>query len=290
MRRVLLKPLLKELDAQNPAYAHARKLYAKGNSSKNATKLGEKFFGIDEDYFADIVKGMSQSELASLQNGIMRAVRKQMDKPDRITKVRAAFENPSFRRKLKSIMPDEDLDKLMAGLNEHRIRFARNARANAKNNSATASRQEAVKMLDTALEGGIRRTGQAAGGLIKETRRSVANGLAKVLGKGSERAVRRMDAKTVQTMADIMAAPIKDAPDIFRKMPANRRKKFVDVLNKTAGGNNDKVTIAKKLAILDMIGRVDNALTKEIEIARKAINDNAQEAPTTAKTEQRTPR
>lgn len=270
-----LTPLLKELDKANPQYAKARKFYADGNASKRATELGEKVLRIDEDDFADAVKGMAASEKASLQNGVMRSIRKQMDNPESYNSVRKQFRNPSFKRKLEKIMPAKDVDELIKALDDEGLKFARNSRVNAKTNSATASRQQAVKALDDDLRGPVRKVGSGAAMVATETRRSVVGALEKVFGKGSDRIIRRLDDKTTRTMADIMAKPIKDAPDIFNAMPANRRKKFVKALGQT--GASDKKTLAKKIAILTAIEQADGALKKEIDAARRAMNDNFEE-------------
>jgi hypothetical protein len=115
----LKKDLVAELDAQAPAYATARSIYAKGYDLEKAGDAGENIFSMKPDEAEDIISVMKDSERVMYKLGVIKAVRDKVELAgESHNAVKRLINSTGNKRKLRTAFDsDESFDEFMRVLN-----------------------------------------------------------------------------------------------------------------------------------------------------------------------------
>ncbi len=150
---MLKSELLTELDAINPDYATARRLFAGDEAIQNAMRQGEKVLTMKTREVQQAVDGFTDSEREAFLTGAVEAIREKMGRARAGEIGEFRFIEPAnTREKLRMLFPegregDKQLSQLMRTLNRERT-FA-TTQALAVGGSQTAPREAARRALET---------------------------------------------------------------------------------------------------------------------------------------------
>jgi hypothetical protein len=194
----LKQSLVKELDAQNPSYAQARKIWSSGMEADAAIEAGRAIFDTPAKQFAKTMQAMSpqQRELARL--GVAESIRARIDKagPTNNALLRF-FSNREQYNAIKAAFPDKESFAAFrtAMFNEARMRKSYDA---VKGNSTTARQMMDIMESRNPAEAGLTDAafGAATGGgagVVASLLSTAKSGLARMGGMTPQSAAKMVD-------------------------------------------------------------------------------------------------
>lgn len=144
----LKKGLVDEVDAADKSglYAKARKVSGDYLSNKQAMDSGLNFMKEDGEIVARDFKGMGPAEKRSYKTGVVKAIRTQIENAADGHNVARIFSKPATRDKLKSLLGEDDFNKLIG--DARAVDNIYKLRNQMTGNSRTAMRQIASKEFD----------------------------------------------------------------------------------------------------------------------------------------------
>lgn len=207
--RVLTKArndLLKEVDAQVPAYGEARAFWGGEEGLINAMRAGQKVLRGSADDFEDVIAGLNPDELRMYRTGAVNAIREQLERRDGSVQAARFMSDPTVLRRLERLFPDADSFKMLRDVVNDETLIARLDKR-LRNQSATARNlMEVADEMAGAQAGGSRGGGfsllELAGrglGTVRdaatgEARMSSSDALARLLSQRGQTGVQTLQA------------------------------------------------------------------------------------------------
>jgi hypothetical protein len=144
----LKNALVNELDAADKSgfYSKARSVSGDYLSNKKAMDAGLSFLTDDSELIGRAYNAMGSTEKAAYRNGVVKAIRKQIEGTQDGANVARIFNKPATRDKLKSILKPTEYDKLLKDAKATDELFK--LRNQLTGNSRTAARQIAAQEFD----------------------------------------------------------------------------------------------------------------------------------------------
>lgn len=250
VRRIgnLKRSLVEEADLADKGglYAKARAVSGDYLSNKSAMDSGLDFLKDDPEVIGRFFKGMGKSEKEAYKNGVVKAIRSNIDNKIDGRNVTEIFQRPATRQKLQNILNKTEYNKLLADVGATDKIFK--LKNQITGNSRSVLRKVASEEFDNAGHEFI--ADAAQNGFIKT---SVKNGI-------------QFIKKSFDGMSDKMAS---DVADILYESDPKKKYQIVKQLVNEAnyqGGGTRKVEAAKKLGAFYSISDKVNKSKTELKL------------------------
>jgi len=221
--------LLSEMDAV-PQYAQARQLWAGQKANESALELGRSVLSKRADDVAQSVQGLSQGEKQHMLAGVIQAIDDKLQTKALSHDAGGAFKAEKVRNVLRELLTEDQATKMLNMIDAESRLTQTGRRVRPSLGSPTAPKQEALKRVQSASAGPVRRTAGTAIEVIPAPVQSIKKAFRLISSK-----VTKENPAVLEALAVRLSGTPDEAAQIFQRLSPQAQKK-TSKLWEQAGG------------------------------------------------------